>query len=74
MRKVTEIYGNPRACAARTLCINFLGNKYTVYDRLINMLLQNRTFRLLFPTICSRGIILTKTESRVGQGVTWVNC
>jgi hypothetical protein len=24
MRKVTEIYGNSRACAARTLCINFV--------------------------------------------------
>jgi hypothetical protein len=59
MRKVAEIYGNPRACAARTLCINFIGNKYTVYDRLINMLLQNRTFRLLFPTIYSRGTTLT---------------
>ena len=30
MEKITEIYGIPRACSTRTLCVNFLVFKYTV--------------------------------------------
>jgi hypothetical protein len=32
-RKFTEIYGNPRACAARAACVDFAATKYTVSTR-----------------------------------------